>query len=265
MAQRAVNRAGAAPWDAVRGLNPGLLRVLSIVALLVIWEAAAQSLRIHTLPDLATVASKFAYALIEGSLLADLGITLFRVLCAFALAMAAGTAIGIVMGLKRPVDHLFDGWLIVLLNVPALVTIILCLVWMGINEAAMIVAVALNKFPNVVVTVREGARAIDHDLLEVGQIFRVRRTRIFFRIFLPQLYPYLMAAGRSGIALIWKIVLVVELLAGDSGVGHEMQLFFQYFDIAGVLAYMFAFVIVMLAVEMALVAPLERHLTRWRK
>ena len=91
------------------------------------------------------------------------------------------------------------------------------------------------------------------------------RTRTFFRFFLPQLYPYLMAAGRSGIALIWKIVLVVELLAGDSGVGHEMQLFFQYFDIAGVLAYMFAFVVVMLAVEMAVVEPLERHLTRWRK
>ena len=256
-----MNRAATA----LRAPSPGLLRLLSIVALLAIWEGAARSLQIHTLPDLGTIAATFYVELTEDSLLTDLGITLFRVLSAFFLAMAAGTAAGIVMGRRRTFDHLFDGWLIVLLNVPALVTIILCLVWMGINEAAMILAVALNKFPNVVVTVREGARAIDRDLLQVAQIFRVGRTRTFFRFFLPQLYPYLMAAGRSGIALIWKIVLVVELLAGDSGVGHEMQLYFQYFDIAGVLAYMFAFVIVMLAMEMAVVEPLERHLTRWRK
>lgn len=250
---------------AARGASPGLLRALSIAALLAIWELAARALDVHTLPDIGAVAVKFRVELTEDSLLADLGITLFRVFCAFVLAMFAGAAIGVVMGLRRGADHLLDGWLIVLLNVPALVTIILCLVWMGINEAAMILAVALNKFPNVVVTVREGARAIDRDLLQVARIFRVGRTRTFLRFFLPQLYPYLMAAGRSGVALIWKIVLVVELLAGDSGVGHKMQLFFQYFDIAGVLAYMFAFVVVMLAVEMALVEPLERRLTRWRK
>ncbi len=250
---------------AVRGLGPGALRVLSIIVLLLIWETAARTLKINTLPDLGAIAATFHLELVEGSLLSDLGITLFRVLAAFFLAMVVGTVVGILMGFRRTIDHMFDGWLIVLLNVPALVTIILCLVWMGINEAAMILAVALNKFPNVVVTVREGARAIDRDLLQVAQIFRVGPRRAFFRFFLPQLYPYLMAAGRSGIALIWKIVLVVELLAGDNGVGHQMQLFFQYFDIAGVLAYMFAFVIVMLAVEMGIVEPLDRYLTRWRK
>ena len=255
----------AAAAALLRAPGPAALRALSILALVAIWEIAAQSLQVRTLPDVSTVAAKFWIELTEDSLLADLGITLFRVIAAFTLAMAAGAAIGIVMGLRRSFDHMFDGWLVVLLNVPALVTIILCLVWMGINEAAMILAVALNKFPNVVVTVREGARAIDRDLLQVAQVFRVGRGRTFFRFFLPQLYPYLMAAGRSGVALIWKIVLVVELLAGDSGVGHKMQLFFQYFDIAGVLAYMFAFVIVMLAVEVALVEPLERRLTRWRK
>ena len=46
------------------------------------------------------------------------------------------------------------------LNVPALVTIILCYVWFGLNDTAAIVAVAINKIPTVIVTVREGARAV---------------------------------------------------------------------------------------------------------
>ncbi len=47
------------------------------------------------------------------------------------------------------------------LNIPALVTIILCYIWCGLTEVAAIVAVAVNKIPNTVVTVREGARAVD--------------------------------------------------------------------------------------------------------
>ena len=198
-------------------------------------------------------------------MLSDLGITLLRVIAAFVLAMVIGTVIGIVMGMRRQVDVMLDGWLILFLNIPALVTIILCYVWFGLTEVAAITAVALNKIPNVIVTVREGTRAIDRDLLQVAEIFRVDRRRTFLRFFLPQLYPYLMVAGRSGIALIWKIVLVVELLGRSNGIGFQLSIFFQQFDIAGLLAYTLAFIVVMLLVEIGLVEPLERRMTRWRK
>ena len=65
------------------------------------------------------------------------------------------------MGQMPALDRALDPWLIVLLNLPALVIIILAYVWFGLNEAAAIGAVALNKIPNVVVTLREGARALD--------------------------------------------------------------------------------------------------------
>ena len=186
-------------------------------------------------------------------------------MAAFVLAMISGTAIGIFMGRRKRADDLFDGWLILLLNIPALVSIVLCYVWFGLTEAAAIFAVALNKFPNVVVTLREGTRAIDRDLLQVAEVFRLDRRKTFLRFFLPQLYPYIMVAARSGIALIWKIVLVVELLGRSNGIGFQISIFFQLFDIAGILAYTLAFVIVMLFVELAFVGPMDRHITRWRK
>jgi NitT/TauT family transport system permease protein len=96
----------------------------------------------------------------------------------------------------------------------------------------------------------------------------VYRFGLFDRIrhiLLPQLQPYLAATSRSGIALIWKIVLVVELLGRSNGVGFQIYLYFQLFDVAGILAYMLAFVAVMLVIELLLVQPLERHATRWRR
>ena len=75
--------------------------------------------------------------------------------------MLIGSVIGLAMGQMPALNRALDPWLIVLLNLPALVIIILAYVWFGLNEAAAIGAVALNKIPNVVVTLREGARALD--------------------------------------------------------------------------------------------------------
>ena len=68
------------------------------------------------------------------------------------------------------------------LNIPALVTIILCYVWFGLNDWAAILAVAINKIPTVIVTVREGARAVDPRLLEVARAYRLGRRTTFLRV-----------------------------------------------------------------------------------
>ena len=72
------------------------------------------------------------------------------------------------MGRVAARRRLGQPWLVFFLNLPALVTIILAYIWIGLVESAAILAVALNKIPNVVVTVREGARALDRGLLEMA-------------------------------------------------------------------------------------------------
>jgi NitT/TauT family transport system permease protein len=147
---------------------------------------------------------------------------------------------------------------------PALVTIVLCYVWFGLNEAAAVLAVAINKAPLVVAITREGARTLDRSLLEMAQLFQVPRGRVLRRIVLPQLAPSLMAAARSGLALTWKIVLVVELLGRPNGVGFQIRSFFNFFDIAGILAYTLVFIAVILAIEAFILQPLDRAAGRWR-
>ena len=136
--------------------------------------------------------------------------------------------------------------------------------WFGLNEIAAITAVALNKIPNVLVTVREGTRAIDVKLLQVADVFKVGLKKKFFKFFLPQLYPYIMAAARGGISLIWKIVLVVELLGRSNGIGFKLNEFFNLFDIASLFAYTLSFVAIMIFVEYAIVSPIEGRLNKWR-
>jgi NitT/TauT family transport system permease protein len=200
----------------------------------------------------------------SGELPGHLLITMARVFGSFALAMLIGLAFGMLLGHSRRADLALDGLLTVFLNIPALVVIILCFIWFGLNEVAVILAVVLNKAPTMTVIFREGVRAIDRDLLEVGAVYGLSPSRRFLRIYLPQLYPYFLAASRSGLALVWKIVLVVELLGCSEGLGFQLGVFFQYFDITGILAYTFAFVILILLIEGVLLRPWERAVLRWR-
>ena len=162
---------------------------------------------------------------------------------------AVGSAIGLVMGRSRLANRLGDPWLIVLLNLPALVIIVLAYIWAGLTETAAVAAVALNKLPIATVTVREGARSLDTALDEMAQVFRMRASTRIRHIVLPQLAPYLAAAARSGLSLVWKIVLIVELLGRPNGVGFEIGVAFQLFDVTRILAYALAFIAVMLAIE----------------
>ena len=240
------------------------IRILSAVVFLAVWQVGAELADTRMLPNPWQVVQGGVDHIADGELLHHVGVTLARVGVSFFIAMAFGTALGMVMGSNRRWDAALDGVLVLALNIPALVVIILCYLWFGLGEFAAILAVAINKFPIVVVTMREGARAVDGDLLQVARAFRVEPKRTFFRVYLPQLYPYLLASARSGLALVWKIVLVVELLGRSDGVGFQLGVFFQFFDITSILAYSFAFIAVVMGIELFVLAPLDRRLSAWR-
>ncbi len=122
----------------------------------------------------------------------------------------------------------------------------------------------MNKLPIAVVMVREGTRVLDTALDEMTTVFAIPRWTAFRHVILPQLAPYIAAAERSGLSLVWKIVLVAELLGRPNGVGFEIGIAFQLFDIPRLLAYALTFVAVVLAIETVLVQPFETRLSRWR-
>lgn len=247
-----------------RALGDILPRIGSIVVLLLAWEVGARLAGSRLAPPVSVIAGAFWAAARTGELPANLAATLLRVACAFGLAMLLGSALGMAMGRSPRLDRWLDAPLTVLLNIPALVVIALAYVWFGLGEGPAIAAVALAKLPNTAVAVREGARALDPQLREMARLFAVPRGAALRHVVLPQLAPYLLGAARSGLAIIWKVVLVAELLGRSDGVGFQVQVRFQTFDVAGILAYTLAFALVVQAIEWCALQPLERRIARWR-
>ena len=249
---------------AVRGGWELPARLGSALVFLLAWQIAASLAASRLLPTVTAVLEAMAQQTISGALPWNLAITLGRVAVAFTLSLLLGSALGIAMGRWHWLDLLLDNAVTVLLNLPALVVIILIYVWFGMNEISAIAAVALNKFPTTVVTMREGARALDPSLTEMAESFHMPHWLRLRNVILPQLAPFIFAASRSGLALIWKIVLVVELLGRSNGIGFQIQIYFQLFDVKLILAYTLAFILVVQVLEWGVLQPLERWVTGWR-
>ena len=237
----------------------------SIAAFFAFWEVMALIIQHRHLPGPTVVFAAMMRELASGELLYHIAMTLYRVAIAFTLAMLIGSSIGIALGRNARADRFFDSWLILFLNLPALVVIILCYVWFGRTEVAAILAVSINKIPNAAVTVREGARSLSRDLAEMAHMYRFGYWRTLRHVTLPQLAPFFLAAARNGLSLVWKIVLVVELLGRSDGVGFQLGVYFHMFDVAMIMAYALAFILVVQIIEFGILQPLATRVNRWRR
>ncbi len=238
---------------------------VSLIVLVLVWGLASWLAESRHFPGPLAVAARIVSETESGQLPYQVGVTLKRVAASFILAIAIGSPIGIVMGRYPKIDLFFDSWLILFLNLPALIVIILCFLWMGLNEAAAITAVALNKIPNVAVIMREGTQALARAYDEMATVYRFSWWTRLREVHVPQLAPYFAVAARSGLAIVWKIVLVVELLGLSSGVGFQLNTYFQLFDVTGILAYSVSFIAVIFVIETLLLRPWQIAANRWRQ
>ena len=240
-------------------------RFLSLAVLVAAWAITAALAQSRLLPGPLAVGATTLVELRSGELPFQMACTLGRVIGSFAIAMILGSMAGYAMGRSKALDRFADSWLVVLINMPALVVIIFAYIWIGLNETAAILAVAINKLPNVIVVMREGTRALDPEIDEMAAAFQFTALKKIRHVVIPQLAPYLAASSRSGLSIVWKIVLVVELLGRPNGVGFVLGSAFSLFDMAKILSYAICFIVLMLVIEGLVVQPLERRANRWRR
>lgn len=245
--------------------NPIVITWISLTGLLGVWAFAAWwGNDPQVLPTPWSVAQVMGQEAASGKLWIHMAATLRRVLLAFGLAMTVGCVLGLILGQSERLNRWLDPWVTFFLNLPALVIIVLCYLWIGLNEVAAVIAVAMNKTAMVTVTIREGVRTLDRNVADMARLYRMPFLTRLAHVIWPQLGPFVATATRNGLAVIWKIVLVVEFLGRSNGVGFQIHLYFQLFDTAHVLAYALGFTAVMLTIEYALVQRWERRANAWR-
>lgn len=240
------------------------LKLLSSVAIVLAWSIVSLLMPKHLFPGPIETTAVLWANIVDGEVGRHLSITLVRVAGGFVLAMLIGIPVGVVMGLYPRAERVLDLWVMVGLTIPSLCYTIICFIWFGLNEVATVLAIAITTAPSIVINLWEGVKDIDGKLIDMARVFESSRPRIFRRIVLPQVVPYIMAAARFGLGVIWKITVLVELLGRPSGVGFKLFYWYQLANMGQVLAWTLLFTIVMLAIELLIFKRLDDWLFSWR-
>jgi NitT/TauT family transport system permease protein len=241
-----------------------LTRLLSIISLLLVWVLLSMLFSPKIVPGPVAVIEAMAENIGSGQAFYHLYKTLLRVGLGLVLTMALGIAVGTMMGLSRKWELFLDSWVMVGLTVPAIVNSIICLLWFGLNDRAAVVAIGTAAFPAVSISIWQGIKGIDTQLVGMGQAFHLSGSAIVRKIIFPQLLPHILASMRYALGICWKICTTVELIGMSSGVGFELNYWFGLFSMAQVFAWTLLFLLVMFAIEYLLFKPVEKRLTRWR-
>src|SRR5437762_7370265 len=165
-------------------------RILSILSLVVAWLVLSAIFPATIVPGPIAVLTAMGENIASGQAFYHLYKTLLRVGFGLILTMLLGIAVGVVMGLSRKGEVFLDSWVMVGLTVPAIVYSIICLLWFGLNDIAAIVAIGTAAFPTVSISIWQGIKGIDTQLVSMGQAFHLSKSTIVRKIIFPQLVPH---------------------------------------------------------------------------
>ncbi len=238
-----------------------VVRAGTLLALVTTWELFAREQGGLLLPTFSKTAVAFL-AIIQGPVWGPLWTSNQALLGGFALAVAIGVPLGLLLGRVRSLERAIDVYLNILLVTPMAALIPLFIMSLGLGLRTRIMVVFVFAVPIIVVNTRAGLRKIDPSLIEMALTFGATELQLWRRVLLPGSSPGTFTGLRLGLGRSLTGMVVVELLLVAVGVGERI-LFYQGEFMA---PFLFAITLVVLFEAVALMSSLrwaEQRMSVW--
>ena len=214
------------------------MRSLSIVLLLVLWEALARSGKVtpFMLPPFSAVVARICTDAIAGQLWLNLGLTLYRALAGFFLAAGAGILLGAAMSRVKPLRWFFDPIISVGFPMPKIAFLPIVMLWLGVYDVAKITMVVFDAIFPVVTATAAGLAAVDRELIWSARNMGAREGELMWQVALPAALPQILTGLQVALPIALIVEIVVEMAMGGYGLGGAMMNASRFADSRGVFA-----------------------------
>ena len=199
-----------------------LLQVLSIAALLAVWEAVARLGWVDAAFVPAPSAVVRALGEISGRAFAGLGDTLAKTAIAYAIAVVLGVALGIGVGSVRLLRDVLNPFVIAAYGIPKILILPWIVLLTGFGTTPAILYGTLHATFPIMLLVIGGVRDVDRTLITVARAYGASTWQLYWKVILPAIVPSVLAGMRLGVVFCLLGVLVVEMFAGVRGMGYVM-------------------------------------------
>ena len=243
-----------------RWLDPA--PVISLAAVLVVWEVAAGFTSDTIVPPIPDVASSM-WHILTGDGIRDFLLTLGRVGIGLAAAFVVGTTLGILAGAQPTFGRYVLPLVRFVQGIPALSWVVIAVIWFKSVEVRIFFIMVVVTMPGFTLQLYDTYRAIPNELRDMARSFRPSRYALFREITLPAVTPGIFTAWKVNLGLGMRMVLVAELVGATMGVGAQLLNSEQLFDMTSVVAWTLLLALTVLLVQ-GVIELIEARALRYR-
>lgn len=207
-------------------INAVLLPILLFGVVIAFWSAIAA--QIPGFPPPAEVWSELLVVLSDPmydngagdqGIALQLGNSLARVFGGFALAIAVGVPVGLLIGMSKSAYTAFNPYIQILKPVSPLAWLPLALfVFKEVNTTAIFVIFVTSIWP-IIINTALGVRSVSEDYLNVARVLQLSPFEKVFQIILPVAVPFIFTGMRLSLGIAWLVIVAAEMLTGGVGIG----------------------------------------------
>ncbi|MGE6739997.1 ABC transporter permease [Allorhizobium pseudoryzae] len=199
-----------------------LIPILVVVALVILWQilVTATGVPQYILPGPGAVAG----ALVKdwGTLSPALWVTTKITMAALGLALLGGVGIAIFLVQSKWIETAFYPIAVILQVTPIVAIAPLILIYAPTTQVALLICAFLVAFFPILSNMVQGLKSVDHNLLNLFDLYGASRLQTLLYLKLPASLPYFMTGLKIGGGLSLIAAVVAEFAAGSAGAGSGL-------------------------------------------
>lgn len=252
-------REGAQRW------HERLISFMAPLVVLILWEAAARAgmIDVRFFPAPTSIGRVMWAMAGSGELEINTWATLHRLFLGFIVGAVPGLALGILMGVYRPIRLAIEPLIAATYPIPKSAILPLILLIFGLGESSKIVMVAIGAFYPIAINTTTGVREISSIYFDVGKNFCAGRWDTFRTIALPGALPFIMTGAKLGAGLSLILIAIAEMMGAKKGLGYMIWSAWETFDVEQMYVGLFVIALIGFLITICF-DELERRIIPWK-
>ena len=220
----------------------------------------------YVLPGPAAVLGRLAADLRHADFYVGVAITLRRALIGYAIAVAIGSAVGILVARVSLLRKAVGSAILGLQSMPSIAWFPLAILLFQLSEGAITFVVILGAAPAIAAGLLSGVDHVQPLLVRVGQVMGAKGLGLYRHVILPAAFPSFVGGLKQGWAFAWRSLMAGELLVivnHHASLGQQLQFARDLADAEQLLALMIVIFAIGVAID-SLFGTLDRAIRqRW--
>ena len=211
---------------------------LGFFVILIAWSLVTYTgmIRPFFLPTPTEVIDSGISLFVDSNLLTDIFISIYRILVGFLLAIIISVPLGILLGTIKPIEAIVEPIVAFIRYLPASAFVPLAILWFGIGNIEKFSIIFIYVFPFMVLLVADAVARVKNEFIEAGLTLGANQRQIYTKVIIPHSLPEIWDAIHFMFGAAWGVIVLVEIVAANSGLGHVIITSQRFLQTANVMA-----------------------------